>query len=119
MAPNSISDELRYRLLHYLDEHPEASQRDLARELGISVGKVNYCLRALIGKGLLKVRNFRNSHNKSAYLYLLTKRGIEEKIDVTYEFLRVKIAEYDHLVKEIEKLKGEVRQNEGRSGSEV
>jgi EPS-associated MarR family transcriptional regulator len=119
MAPNSLSEELRYRLLNHLAEHPDASQRDVARELGISVGKVNYCLQALIRKGLLKVRNFRNSQNKSAYLYILTPRGFEEKIDVTYQFLRRKIAEYDDLVREIEKLKGEVRQHEQRSNSAV
>ena len=115
MTPNTISDELRYRLLNHLAEHPDASQRDVARELGMSVGKVNYCLNALIKKGLLKVRNFRNSHNKSAYLYVLTPRGFEEKVNVTYQFLRVKMAEYDNLVKEIEKLKGEVRQHEQSS----
>jgi EPS-associated MarR family transcriptional regulator len=119
MAPNSISEELRYRLLNLLAEHPDASQRDVAKELGISVGKVNYCLNALIDKGLLKVSNFRNSQNKSAYMYLLTPRGIEEKVNVTYQFLRRKIAEYDQLVKEIERLKGEVLQNEQPPDSAV
>jgi len=65
----------------------------------------------------LKVSNFRNSHNKSAYLYILTPRGIEEKINVTVQFLRSKISEYDDLVREIERLKREVRQNERRSNS--
>lgn len=119
MTPNSVSDELRYRLLNHLAEHPDASQRDVARELGISVGKVNYCVNALIGKGLVKVNNFTNSQHKSAYLYVLTPRGIEEKISVTYQFLRRKMAEYDDLVKEIEKLKGEVLQHEQRSDSAV
>jgi EPS-associated MarR family transcriptional regulator len=115
MLPHSVSDELRYRLLNHLAEHPDASQRDVARELGISVGKVNYCLNALIRKGWLKVSNFKNSQNKSAYLYILTPRGIEEKINVTYQFLRLKMAEYDTLKEEIERLTVEVRQLEQRS----
>ena len=115
MTPTSISDELRYRLLNHLAEHPDASQRDVARELGISVGKVNYCLNALIRKGWLKAGNFKNSDKKSAYLYILTPRGIEEKINLTYQFLRRKMAEYDTLKEEIEKLTVEVRQLEQRS----
>lgn len=106
----TLSDEVRYRLLTYLSEKPEASQRDLARELDISVGKANYCLHALIEKGLLKVRNFRNSRNKSGYLYLLTPKGIEEKVNVTYAFLRIKVKEYDAIAAEIERLKEEVRE---------
>lgn len=104
-----VSDEVRYRILKYISENPNASQRQLARELGVSVGKVNYCLRALIGKGLLKMRNFQNNQDKSAYLYVLTPKGIEEKIKVTYDFLRRKISEYDLLSKEIELLSAEVR----------
>jgi EPS-associated MarR family transcriptional regulator len=117
VTPISLSDELRYRLLNHLAEHPDASQRDVARELGISVGKVNYCVNALIRKGLLKVRNFKNSHNKSAYLYILTPKGIEEKINVTYQWLRLKMAEYDTLKDEIERLTVEVRELEQRSDS--
>lgn len=103
-----INEEVRYRLLKYLADHPEASQRDVARELGISLGKVNYCLKALIEKGWIKARNFRNSRKKSAYVYVLTPKGIDEKIDVTRAFLRRKVAEYDTLVKEIETLTAEV-----------
>ncbi len=105
-----LSQEVRYRLLKYLAEHPSATQRELARELGVSVGKVNYCLRALVDKGLVKVRNFRNNDNKSAYVYLLTPKGIEEKVAVTLDFLRWKIEEYDLLSKEIERLTDEVRE---------
>ena len=106
--PHSLTDEVRYRLLNYLSQHPDASQRDLARELGISLGKVNYCLHALIGKGLVKARNFTNSRNKAAYAYILTKKGIEEKISVTTAFLRRKIEEYDTIAGEIERLRAEV-----------
>jgi EPS-associated MarR family transcriptional regulator len=104
-------------LLKYLADHPAATQRELACDLGISLGKANYCIRALIEKGLLKVRNFRNSHHKTAYAYYLTPRGLEEKIDVTYEFLRRKVAEYDVLSREIEELNAEVRKLSADSNS--
>jgi MarR family transcriptional regulator, temperature-dependent positive regulator of motility len=102
------TDEIRYRLLKYLEEHPAATQREVAGALGVSVGKANYCLRALIGKGWVKARNFRNSNHKSAYLYVLTPRGIEEKVNVTVAFLRRKRDEYDLLAQEIESLMDEV-----------
>lgn len=105
---HTIPDDVRYRLLKYLAEHPEATQRELARELGVSVGKANYCMRAVMERGLVKMRNFRNSSNKAAYNYYLTPKGLEEKINVTYEFLRRKIAEYDLLSKEIAALTAEV-----------
>lgn len=117
--PRQISEEVRYRLLKYVAAHPEASQRELARELGISVGKANYCLKALIAKGLVKVRNFRNSSNKLAYAYVLTPRGIEEKISVTVEFLRRKVADYDALTREIERLTAEVDELEQQAQSTV
>lgn len=104
-----ISEEYRYRLLRHLAEHPDASQRDLARALGISLGKVNYCLQALVAKGFVKVRNFKNSRNKSSYAYILTPKGVDEKIEVTYRFLQRKIAEYDAIVREIQTLSAEVR----------
>jgi EPS-associated MarR family transcriptional regulator len=85
-----LTDEVRYRLLKYLAEHPHASQRELARELGISLGKANYCLRALVEKGWVKFRNFKNSENKSAYAYVLTRRGLQEKVNVTTAFLRIR-----------------------------
>lgn len=106
--PGSIDDEVRYRLLKHLAEHPDATQREVARALGISVGKVNYCLRALIQKGWVKIRSFGNSRNKATYVYILTPRGIEEKIDVTARFLRRKIKEYETLKHEIKSLTREV-----------
>jgi EPS-associated MarR family transcriptional regulator len=104
-----ISDETRYHLLTYLAQNPEASQRELAQKLGVSVGKVNYCLKALLEKGLLKISNFRNSKKKLAYAYILTPSGIEEKASVTIRFLRHKMAEYDALSKEIERLSQELQ----------
>lgn len=103
-----ISDEYRYKLLRLLADNPKISQRQLARELGISLGKTNYCLTAMIEKGLLKVQSFKNNQNKRAYLYLLTPGGIEEKTQVTFSFLRRKMAEYEALRDEIESLRHEV-----------
>lgn len=102
-----LTDEYRYRILKLLEADPQASQRRIADELGISLGRVNYCLQALIEKGLVKVNNFRNSANKRAYLYLLTPRGIEEKATVTARFLRRKLDEYETLKRELEELQRE------------
>jgi EPS-associated MarR family transcriptional regulator len=102
-----LTDEYRYRILKLLEADPCASQRRIADELGISLGRVNYCLKALIDKGLVKVNNFRNNQNKRAYLYLLTPRGIEEKTKVTARFLRRKLEEYESLKREVEELQRE------------
>lgn len=109
MNAQPISDEVRYRLLTYLHEHPEATQREIAQELGVSIGKVNYCIRALVEKGWVKMRNFRNARKKIGYMYLLTPRGIEEKVGATARFLRRKLREYNALSKEIERLTLELR----------
>jgi EPS-associated MarR family transcriptional regulator len=101
---HEISDELRYRILKFVDENPMASQRELAQGLGVSVGKVNYCLRALVQKGLVKIRRFTNSRQKAAYLYLLTPRGAKEKLKVAYRFLETRRLEYEALQREIESL---------------
>ena len=104
------NEEIRYRLLKHLADHPEATQHELARELGMSLGKINYCLKAVMRKGWVKARNFRNSKKKAAYLYILTPKGIEEKVNVTTDFLRRKVLEYDVLSKEIERLTAEVKE---------
>ena len=101
-------EDTHFRLLRLLAARPELSQRDLARELRTSLGKVNYCLNALIDKGLVKVRNFRNSRNKLAYAYLLTPRGIDSKATITLRFLKRKMTEYETLKAEIEQLQREV-----------
>ena len=100
-----LEEEVRYKLLRLLAANPELSQRDVARELGISLGKVNYCLRALVRKGWIKASRFTNSRNKAAYMYLLTPRGIEEKFRVTFKFLRIKLREYETLRDEIEQIR--------------
>lgn len=103
-----MSDEVRLRLLRYLADHPDATQRELARALGMSLGKVNYCVRALMARGCIKAQNFSRSANKTAYAYVLTAHGLEEKVALTYLFLRRKMNEYDHLREEIEGLTAEV-----------
>ncbi len=105
-----LTDEYRYKILKLVSDNPEISQRELARQLNVSLGRVNYCLQALIEKGLLKASNFRNSQNKLAYMYLLTPRGIEAKAHITVEYLKWKMQEYEHLQAEIEELRREASQ---------
>lgn len=111
-----LDDEARYRILKMLQADPQASQRRIADELGISLGRVNYCLQALIKRGLVKANNFRNSANKRAYLYLLTPRGLEEKARMTARFLKIKMAEFELLKRELEELEREATVQEGSAG---
>lgn len=104
-----LDETTRYRLLKLLQASPEMSQRQLAGELGVSVGKINFCLRALLEKGLVKVRNFRDSQNKQAYAYYLTPKGAQAKVRATALFLQRKMKEYEDIEREIEQLKREVR----------
>lgn len=105
-----LDETTHYGLLKTLADNPGLSQRDLAKRMGVSLGKINFCLNALIEKGCLKVNNFRNSDNKLAYAYLLTPRGIEEKARMTVDFLRYKTQEYERLRAEIEELQREAEQ---------
>lgn len=102
-----VPDSSLLRVLRLLDASPQLTQRDIAREMGVSLGKANYCLRALIGKGFVKVQNFRNSTNKRAYLYLLTPDGVTAKATLTRDFLARKRVEYDALRLEVERLQRE------------
>lgn len=104
-----LTDEYRYKILKLVEANPEISQRELAKSLGISLGKANFCLKALIDVGLLKVTNFRNSKNKLAYMYLLTPTGMEEKSSITVRFLKSKIQEYELLQAEISLLLQETK----------
>ena len=104
-----LNDENRYKLLKLLHDNPDMNQRQIASALGLSLGKANFCLKALVEKGWVKVGNFSRSPNKKAYVYLLTLRGIEEKAAVTREFLESKQREYEDLKAEIEELKNEAR----------
>jgi EPS-associated MarR family transcriptional regulator len=103
-------EDTHFHVLRLLKENPHLSQRELAEVLGVSVGKANYCLKALLDKGLIKVQNFRNSDNKLRYAYLLTPEGLLEKAALTARFLQRKISEYNRLRAEIEALKREVGQ---------
>jgi EPS-associated MarR family transcriptional regulator len=112
-----LSDEMRLKLMRLFEGNPQASQRDAARELGISVGKVNYCLRALLHRGWIKANRFRNSRDKVAYRYLLTARGIEAKTALSVRFLRIKMREYEMLRSEIEELRRETSARGQAGGS--
>jgi EPS-associated MarR family transcriptional regulator len=96
-----LNDENRYKLLKLLHDNPDMNQRQIASALGLSLGKANFCLKALIEKGWVKVGNFSRSPNKKAYVYLLTLRGLEEKAAVTKDFLERKQKEYEELRAEI------------------
>lgn len=102
-----LTDEYRYKILKALELNPEASQRDLARALDVSLGRVNFCLKALINVGLLKASNFQNSRNKLAYMYLLTPHGVKEKSLIAERFLKSKLQEYAVLEAEINTLRHE------------
>ena len=103
-----LTDEYRYKILNLVEAKPRLSQRELARDLGISLGKVNFCLQSLIGVGLIKANNFRNSQNKLSYMYLLTPSGIEAKASITLRFLKTKMQKYEMLKIEIEILQTQV-----------
>jgi EPS-associated MarR family transcriptional regulator len=92
-----------------LERDSHFTQRQLSNDLGVSLGKVNYCLKSLIEKGFIKVNNFRNSNNKVQYSYVLTQKGIEEKVKLTLNFIRIKTQEYDTLKQEIESLKQQAK----------
>ena len=105
----SVPDDVRFRVLRVLQDEPGLSQREVSVRLGVSLGAVNYCLRALTEKGQIKVRNFRSSDNKLRYAYILTPGGIAEKARLTGAFLARKVAEYEALRAEIEALRGDSR----------
>ncbi len=118
MAKNikSIDPDVHFRLLHLLEIEPELTQRQIAQKLGISLGGVNYCLKALIDIGHIKADNFSKNPNKSVYLYLLTPQGIAEKAKLTAGFLKRKMVEYHALKKEIDAIQSKVRNIKLRKG---
>ena len=103
----NIQEDTHFRIMRILQENPDLTQRELAEKLGMSVGGLNYCLNALIDKGLVKMQNFSNSKNKFKYVYLLTPMGIAEKVALTTRFLSRKMEEYEALRFEFEALKPE------------
>tara|TARA_B100001996_G_C18484978_1_gene525293 strand:+ start:375 stop:680 length:306 start_codon:yes stop_codon:yes gene_type:complete len=96
-----IEEEEHFNLIRKISKNSNLSQRGLANELGVSLGKVNYCLKSLKKKGLVKIQNFQKSKNKIRYLYVLTPKGISEKSKITLKFMKRKMQEYDELKKEI------------------
>jgi EPS-associated MarR family transcriptional regulator len=106
-APNP-RDELKLRVMRVLEDNPEASQRQIASELGVSLGGVNFCLKALAEKGLIKMGNFARAEKKLGYAYILTPAGVTEKAKLTTRFLKRKLNEYEALKAEIDQLQREV-----------
>ena len=105
-----MEQEIHLKILRHLEENPDINQRALARELGVSLGKANYCLKALIEKGFIKAQNFRNSDYKRSYLYVLTPEGLEAKMQISLAFLKRKMQEYQDLKREIDELQEDVQQ---------
>ena len=106
--PNQTNEELRLRVMRVIARNPEISQRALSKELGVSLGGVNYCLKALVEMGFVKLGNFTRSSRKLGYAYILTPQGIQEKSQITARFLRQKMQEYEAIEAEIEQLKDEL-----------
>jgi EPS-associated MarR family transcriptional regulator len=104
-----IQEDTYFRVMRILQENPDLTQRELAEKLGVSVGGLNYCLKALMDKGWVKMQNFQNSKNKFKYVYLLTPQGIAEKVALTSRFLERKMLEYENLKAEIESLHQDVQ----------
>ncbi len=103
-----LQEDTYFRVMRILQKNPDITQRELAAKLGISVGGLNYCLKALIENGLVKMKNFANSKNKFGYVYVLTPGGMVEKAAITHRFLQRKMEEYEALRNEIEVLKSEI-----------
>lgn len=113
----SRQEDADFRILRLLQEDPTLTQRQLSERLGISLGRLNYCMRALLEKGWIKIQNFQSSEHKLSYAYLLTPSGAAEKADITARFLRRKIEEYEQLKAEIESLKSEHAHSQLSRGS--
>jgi EPS-associated MarR family transcriptional regulator len=108
-----FQDEIQLQVLRRLHQTPEVSQRRLAKELGISLGSINFCFQALVEKGWVKMQNFSRSNNKLRYAYLLTPVGVAQKSKLTAEFMKRKVAEYEALQLEIESLRSEISIEKG------
>ena len=98
-----MSNESQFEILRKINNKPNSTQRSLSKDLGLSLGKINYCLRSLIDKGFIKIDNFSKNKNKIGYVYILTPRGIQTKTKLTLSFMKRKMREYDELKREIEK----------------
>lgn len=114
-----INPDVHFRVLNLIEEHPKLTQRELAQKLGISLGGVNYCLKALVEIGHIKIINFTKNPSKSAYFYLLTPKGFSEKTRLTSEFIMRKMAEYQAIKREINYIKRKVGSVNKRKFSEI
>ena len=108
---SQLQEDTYFRVLRLLQDNPDMTQREIAQSLGLSTSGLNYCLKALIDKGWVKVHNFSQSKNKFGYIYVLTPQGISEKLALTSRFLKRKLSEYDALKAEIEGLQAEVQKS--------
>ena len=108
-----FQEEIQFEVLRRLHQTPQVTQRELAKDLGVGLGTINFCFQALIEKGLVKMQNFSQSKNKLRYAYLLTPVGVAEKSKLTAEFLKRKVAEYETLQAEIKALKAEMNSSKG------
>jgi len=115
---NDLEKEESLRILQEIQNNAQVTQRGLASTLGISLGKINFLLKALIEKGFVKASHFKNNQNKKAYLYILTPHGIEAKLKTTNLFLKKKMGEFEKLRQEIEQLKHEVHEAEAKLGAQ-
>lgn len=116
---SKIQEDTYFRVMRILQETPDITQRELAEKLGVSVGGLNYCLKALMEKGLVKMQNFAHSKNKFGYVYVLTPFGISEKTALARRFLKRKMEEYKALKVEIETLKSESKNLDSRKTQKV
>ena len=107
MKEDKEGKEDHFEVLRKIEKNPNSTQRELAEELGFSLGKLNYCLKALKNKGLVKIENFNKNPNKINYIYVLTPKGFSEKTKLTINFMKAKMKEYDELKAELKKVKGQ------------
>ena len=118
MVLKELNQDHDFKVLKYLQEKQKVSQREISEFLGISLGKINFILKALIDKGIVKARNFKNSKNKRAYAYFLTPKGIEEKAKLTVSFFNRKSMEYDKLKQELIELEEEIKKTKEKINKE-
>ena len=107
-----MNTEIKYRLMKMLEANPNLTQRQMAEQMGLSLGKFNYCIKGLVNAGIVRIDRFKTSDNKAGYIYLLTPKGINEKARITANFLKRKLNEYDEIKREIDTLRKEVEQNQ-------
>ena len=114
MTKKQIDPDIHFKTLRALEDDPKITQRELSKQLGISLGSVNYCIKALIEVGHIKVQNFNKNTDKSVYFYLLTPQGIKKKAALTGDFLKRKLVEYHQLKQEIESIQLKINTNKAR-----